>query len=74
MSEFFFGLGRGRVSQHEAERCDRIARKHGAAFVAVRLPGDGPRYWFAGPNRGSGFDDRMAAAVMSEVGTVEVQS
>lgn len=29
----------------------------------MTLPGDGPRYWFAGPNRGNPFDARLEQSV-----------
>jgi hypothetical protein len=44
---FFFGLGRGQLSDDEVERRQQIARKHGAAFTYTDLPGEGWRYWFA---------------------------
>ena len=72
MSEFFFGAGNGRVSQREGKRCDKIAQKHGASFVWVAMP-EGHRFWFASPNRGNPFDRDTAAAVMAEVGRVQVR-
>ena len=74
MGEHFFGTGRGRVSARESARLERIARRHGASFVAVSLPGDGPRYWFLCPNRGEPFDGETARAVMADVGEVRVRS
>lgn len=74
MGEHFFGTGRGRVSGRESARVDRIARRHGASFVAVSLPGDGPRFWFACPNRGEPFDGATARAVMAEVERVKVSA
>ena len=73
MSGFLFGAGNGRVSQREGKRCDRIAQKHGASFVWVKMP-EGPRFWFACPNRGNPFDRDTAEAVMFEVGRVQVRS
>jgi hypothetical protein len=67
MTEYLFGAGNGRVKTRVADRIDRIARKHGARFVSCVLPGDGPRYWFAGPNRGDPFDQAMADAVWGEL-------
>lgn len=67
MSEHFFGLGRGKVSAATERKVDRIARKHGADFVSVTLPGEGPRYWFACPNRGQPFDDATSKAVLEEL-------
>jgi hypothetical protein len=71
MNEYLFGSGNGRVESATANRIDRIARKHGATFVSCSIPGDGPRYWFACPNRGNPFDQATRDAVfaaLSEVG------
>lgn len=67
MGEYFFGLGRGRVKASVERRVDRIAKKHGARFVAVKLPGEGPRFWFSGPNRGEPFDRALALEVLAAV-------
>jgi len=67
VSEHHFGLGRGRVPSGRADAIDRIARAHGAAFVAVTLPGDGPRYWFACRNYGEPFDSATARTVIDAV-------
>jgi hypothetical protein len=72
MSQTFFGTGSGRVSVREYRRCARIARQHGADFTALSLPGQGPRYWFEGPNRGAPWDNRLRDTVMSAVGAVRV--
>lgn len=65
MSEYFFGVGSRRVAAKVAAKLDRIATKHGASFVAVRLP-DGYRYWFAGPNLGHPFDKELSQTVLGE--------
>ena len=44
MSEYFFGVGNGQPTKKNAKRIDRIAKKHDAAFVCVRLAGDGDRH------------------------------
>lgn len=67
MSEFMFGTGRGRIKASAAKRIDKIAGRHGASFVTADLPGDGPRYWFAGPNLGHPFDQAMADAVWADL-------
>lgn len=73
MSEYFFGYGVGQVSASRAARVDKIARRHGASFVAPSMP-EGPRFWFATPNRGEPFDRDTArtvlAAVQAELGGV----
>jgi hypothetical protein len=66
-SEYLFGSGNGRVKTRLANRIDRIARKHGACFVSCVLPGDGPRYWFACPNRGNPFDQATEQAVWEDL-------
>jgi len=67
MSEYFFGLGRGRVGAGVEKRCDKIAGRHGAHIVVVTLPGEGPRYWFAGQNLGFPFDRDMERAVLADL-------
>lgn len=67
MSEYFFGSGNRKVPGHRAARLHRIARKHGAWFVATNIPGDGPRYWFACANRGNPFDQATERAVWAEL-------
>lgn len=67
MSEFHFGVGRGRVKEDIAKKIDRIARTHGATFTTVTLPGEGPRYWFSGPNMGPPFDNAMARGVRASL-------
>jgi hypothetical protein len=66
MSEYLFGVGSKRIPPSFGARVDEIAQRHGCDFVWVRLA-EGPRYWFAGPNRGSPFDGQMAAAVWADL-------
>jgi hypothetical protein len=63
MSEFFFGVGSG----HLGKRAARIAAKHGVDLVNYTDPRGERRHWFATENRGSPFDDAIAAAVMAEL-------
>jgi hypothetical protein len=67
MSEHFFGVGRGAVSDELRERIDAIAEEHGATFVNPTLPGEGPRYWFACRNRGFPFDRDTERAVYASL-------
>jgi len=69
MGEYFFGTGRGRIDDKLGRRIDAIARKHGATFVWVDMPGEGPRYWFACPNQGFPFDRATEQATLSAVST-----
>jgi hypothetical protein len=80
MSEYMFECGQGKVSKREAMRIDKIAKKHGAAFVTNCGPecfcgrncgGCNHRYWFFGPNRGEPFDSQMARDIMAEVGEIK---
>ena len=66
MNEYFFGYGTGKVSATRAAKVDKIARRHGASFVAPEIP-EGPRFWFAAPNRGEPFDRDTARAVLAAV-------
>jgi hypothetical protein len=63
VSEYFFGSGNGKIKPALAARIHRIAVQHGAHFVSVTVPGDGPRYWFTCPNRGNPFDQAIERAV-----------
>jgi hypothetical protein len=76
MSEHMFGGGKGEVGKAEAARIDRAIAKtgHEATFTNVKLPGDGWRYWFAGPNRGEPFDRQMAAEVLDAVGPIKLKN
>lgn len=67
MSEYYFGLGRGRLDTAEVARREAIAERHGCTFVHTQLPGEGWRSWYAGPNRGEPFDRQLAADVLGEV-------
>jgi hypothetical protein len=69
MSEFHFGVGNGRVNSGTARRIDKIAAKHDATFVAVTLPGNGPRYWFSCANLGHPFDGAIRDAVIADLTT-----
>ena len=73
MIEYLFGVGNGDVSDREKSRVNRIAQKHGAAFVRYRGPEGHGRYWFSGPNRGEPFDSKMAQAVLQEVGEIRIK-
>lgn len=67
MSEYFFGLGRGRVRAEVRKQAEDVARKHGADFVVATIPGDGPRFWFACENRGQPFDGAVQKAVLANL-------
>lgn len=66
MSDYFFGTGTGLVSARAESKINAIAKKHGAGFTNHSLAGDGPRYWFAAPNRGEPFNEDTATAVLAE--------
>ena len=67
MSEFFFGLHRG----HLTNQANKIAKKHGAWHInydEFRGPGQTEkRGWFACLNRGNPFDQATANAVMADI-------
>lgn len=67
MSEHFFGLGRGKITKKLGQQVDGIAKSHGAEFIWVTLPGDGPRFWFACDNIGEPFDSATAKEVLAAV-------
>ena len=67
ITEYCFGVQRGRLSEKEQKRRKRIARRHGANFVYADIPGDGWKSWFTCPNRGEPFDGATRRAVMADV-------
>jgi len=76
MSEYFFGITHNKPTAAIAKRRDRVARKHGGAYVEVnRREGSAlginhGRYqsWYAIPNRGNPFDAQIAAEIRAELG------
>ncbi len=67
MSEYMFGVKRGKISPKIVRKIERIAKRHGVTFVAATIPGTGPQNWFAGPNLGHPFDQAMARAVFADL-------
>lgn len=73
MSEYLFGVTRGKVSQREAARRDRICRRHGGyGYTQIddsHGTQEGGRWigWYSAPNHGDPFDAKLARAVLSEV-------
>lgn len=63
MSEHFFAVGRGKVSKQMTKRIESVIASTDATFSNPTLPGDGPRYWFAVPNRGEPFNSAAAREV-----------
>ena len=58
-----------KVTKAEGCRRDRIARKHGGAFVGpLTMPGESGKGWFAIPNLGDPFNGRRAAEILSACG------
>ena len=68
MSEYMFCVGKGLIPRKTASRMDEIARQEGAfGLNNPNLPGEGYRYWFAGPNLGEPFDSQMARRVVNAI-------
>ena len=67
MGEYMFGLGRGRVSDATYKAAEDIAKRHDCTLNLYQDPGQGPRYWFAGPNLGEPFDGAMRSAVIADL-------
>lgn len=67
MSQYLFGSGRGKIKPSIRKRIDAIANRHDADFVNPNMPGEGWRFWFAGPNLGHPFDRAMANAVWEDL-------
>lgn len=70
MSEHMFGVGKGRLRAAVRNQIQEIARRHDCDFTNPTLPGDGPRYWFAGPNLGFPFDRKMEQSVWHDLEAV----
>ncbi|MHB2027543.1 MAG: hypothetical protein ACYCPT_01845 [Acidimicrobiales bacterium] len=65
MSEYMFGLGRGRLTPKACKDFDRVAAEYGARFSGnPELPGDGYRWWFACENLGAPFDELRSKDVL----------
>jgi hypothetical protein len=58
-----FGLHSGHLTAH----AERIAKKHGAWHINYTEPRGQRRGWFACPNRGSPFDQRVSDAVWADI-------
>ncbi len=68
MSEYHFGVGHGKMTKKTERALNSIAQRHDrfGFFVAVTLPGEGPRYWFGCENCGSPFQEATAKAILNE--------
>ena len=68
MSEYMFGVT-SKVTKTEGRRRDKIARKHGGAFVGpLTTPGNAGKGWFAIPNLGDPFNARRSREILSACG------
>ncbi len=73
MSEYMFGVRRGKTPAREAQRLDRICVDEGGyGFTQIDQShgtAHGGRWlgWFAGPNRGEPFDRNLAARVLARI-------
>lgn len=76
MSEFHFGIITVKPTVAQAKQMERICKAEGGhGFVEVnRRRGEAPGInnreymgWFAAPNRGNPFDDRLAARVKARI-------
>lgn len=70
MSEYMFGVRvtDGRTPGRERDRRDAVADKHGCKWVEIYEQATGKwKSWFAGPNRGHPFDQKMEDEVMAEL-------
>ena len=67
MSQYFFGLGRGRPSKRKERKINKIAEKHDAYFIVYDDPAQGWRYWFATRNYGEPFNGATRDAVASDL-------
>jgi hypothetical protein len=70
MSEYLFGSGPGHLPQAAAD----AAEKAGAILVNYTEPYGEKRHWFAGPSRGSPFDENLRDRVLAAVARAAEQS
>ena len=64
-----FRIRTEKLPKKEATRRDKIARKHGGAFVGpLTTAGNEGRSWFAVPNRGEPFNSRVEREIITECG------
>lgn len=69
MSEFYFGLWNGPVSDAWSEAAGDVAGRHDAHVIPYQDPATGPRGWFGCRNRGAPFDQATARAVLDDLVT-----
>lgn len=67
MSEYMFGVSRQKPTRKAAKKMEQIAKQHGAYLVEATIPGTGYQRWFAGPNLGNPFDQRMSNDVNADL-------
>ena len=67
MSEYLFGLFRGRPAPAAVGKADAIATRRDCCIIQYLDPATGPRGWLAGPNRGAPFDGAMERAVIRDL-------
>lgn len=67
MGEHHFGAGWGRIKADVGERIDEVAVSHGAAFVWLKLPGEGHSYWFGCPCRGTAANAQRERDVWADL-------
>lgn len=64
MSEYMFGVSRGREPRAQVETKDRICKEEGGTgYVYADIPGTGMQGWFTGPNQGEPFNRQLANRV-----------
>ena len=62
-----FGVEVGKLTRRERTRRERIAARHGAAFIYSRIPGTGLQSWFTARNYGEPHNGNTALSVSAEV-------
>lgn len=68
MSEFLFGVSRGRITAAEVRHRDRICVEEGGhGYTQIREPGGEYRGWYFAANKGDPFDRDLAARVLLRV-------
>lgn len=65
-NEYMFRSTTEKITKREAQRRDRIARKHGGSFVGpLTIPGNVGRSWFTIENKGEPFNSRTAKEILT---------
>lgn len=67
MSEYFFGVGCAKLAASFVKKIEEALKDTDVSLANPNLPGEGYRYWFAGPNRGDPWNTEMERDVFERL-------